>query len=177
MKNKNENSPSAGTILMFLLILVSAGVIILKDKNEIEELKQKQAALSVNLEVRDSMINEMLTTFNKVEQNLTFLRAKRSEITLVSGNDYRNRQEMLITDVVLMNKLLVSASKKQDELHHFSKTSDFENELLKNEIVQLNKLLETYKKDIQELKKEVDNQEFELTQNELQVVHLKSDND
>jgi chromosome segregation ATPase len=177
MKNEKESSPSAVSLLLLLLILVTAGVIILKDKAEIEQLKQKQAALSENIEVRDSLTNDMLTTFGEVEQNLTFLRDKRSEIMLVSQNEGRQRQKMLISDVVLMNKMLVSGSRKLDDLNNLYNTSDFENELLKNEIAQLNKLIDTYKIYIQQLKTEVDQRDSELTQIDIPVFQIKTEND
>jgi hypothetical protein len=175
MKNEKEKSPSTLTMLLLLLILVSAGVIILKDKNQIEELKQKQAALSENLEVRDSLINDMLTTFGKVEQNLTFLRENHGEMIPVNYGKGRSRQDMLIADVVLMNRILETNSRKLDKLNQLYSVSDFENELLKNEIEQLNKLVETYKINIQQLKTQTDKPDSEYTQADFHDVHFKSD--
>lgn len=175
MKNEKENSPSSVTLLLLLLILVSAGVIILKDKNQIEELKKKQAAMFENLEVRDSLINDMLTTFGKVEQNLTFLRENQGEMIPVNIRNGRSRQDMLIADVVLMNRMFESNSKKLDELNQLYSMSDFENELLKNEIEQLNKLIETYKINIQQLKTETDQPYSENTQTNLHDVQFNSD--
>ncbi|TNF44226.1 MAG: hypothetical protein EP310_03490 [Bacteroidetes bacterium] len=152
MKNEKENSPSSVTMLLLLLILVTAGVIILKDKNEIEELKKNQAAMFENLEIRDSLINEMLNTFGKVEENLSFLREERVKIIPVSNSQSKSRQEILVADVVLMNRMLEASSKNFNELKKTTSISYFENELLRNEIEQLNKTIEAYQTEILELK-------------------------
>jgi hypothetical protein len=175
MKKEKDSSPSIVTLLLLLLILVSAGVIILKDKNQIEELKQKQTELFENLEVRDSLIYNILNTFGKVEQNLTFLRENRGEIIPVNYQNGRNRQDMLVADVVLMNKMLETNSRKLDKLNQLYSVTEFENELLKNEIEQLKKLIETYKINIQKMRTELDQPVSDFTQTDLHDIHFKSD--
>jgi hypothetical protein len=176
MKNEKESSPSGVSLLLLLLILVTAGVIILKDKSEIEQLRQKQSALFENIEVRDSLINDMISNIGKVEQKLNLLRENRDVIIPVTHQTGKNKNDILFTDAALINQIPEINSSKPDELCQFCGKSDLKTDLLKNEIEQLNKLIDNYKISIQKLRTDVDRQDSELAQNDKPFVQFKTKN-
>jgi hypothetical protein len=177
MKNEKESSPSAVSLLLLLLVLVTAGVIILKDKSEIEQLKQKQLALNETLEVRDSVINEMLNTFGKIEQNLSFVRNKRNEMILLVQESGKNWQEILVADVRLMNYLLEISSRQTEEKINKPKSGNFEMIWLKSENARLSNLINVHENSLKYLNKESGHTDFQITPKELQLAQLKSEID
>jgi hypothetical protein len=177
MKNEKESSPSAVSLLLLLLVLVTAGVIILKDKSEIEQLKQKQSALNETLEVRDSVINEMLNTFGKIEQNLSFVRNKRNEMILLVQESGKNWQEILVADVRLMNYLLEISSRQTEEKINKPKSGNFEMIWLKSENARLSNLINVHENSLKYLNTESGLTDFQITPKELQLAQLKSEID
>lgn len=54
----------------------------------------------------------MTSTFDEIEQNLTFVRNKRAEIVTIPQEGVKNQKEILVADVKLMNEMLEESSKK-----------------------------------------------------------------
>lgn len=148
MKNEKETSPSFVSILLMLLVLVTAGVIILNDKAEIEQLKQKQSALNETLEERDSVINEMLNTFGKLEQNLSFVRNNGNEMILLVQESGKSWQEGLITDVQLMNTSTEISSRQTEKMVSNHKSENIEMIWLKSENARLGKFISENEKNL-----------------------------
>lgn len=148
MKNEKETSPSFVSILLMLLVLVTAGVIILNDKAEIEQLKQKQSALNETLEERDSVINEMLNTFGKLEQNLSFMRNKGNEMIILVQESGKSWQEGLITDVQLMNTSTEISSRQTEKMVSNHKSENIEMIWLKSENARLGKFISENEKNL-----------------------------
>lgn len=148
MKNEKETSPSFVSIFLMLLVLVTAGVIILNDKAEIEQLKQKQSALNETLEERDSVINEMLNTFGKLEQNLSFMRNKGNEMIILVQESGKSWQEGLITDVQLMNTSTEISSRQTEKMVSNHKSENIEMIWLKSENARLGKFISENEKNL-----------------------------
>ncbi|KAF0233084.1 MAG: hypothetical protein FD181_3819 [Prolixibacteraceae bacterium] len=148
MKNEKETSPSFVSIFLMLLVLVTAGVIILNDKAEIEQLKQKQSALNETLEERDSVINEMLNTFGKLEQNLSFIRNKGNEMIILVQESGKSWQEGLITDVQLMNTSTEISSRQTEKMVSNHKSENIEMIWLKSENARLGKFISENEKNL-----------------------------
>lgn len=175
MKNEKDTSPSAVSLLLLLLVLVTAGVIILKDKSEIEQLKQQQLALNETLEVRDSVINEMLNTFGQIEQNLSFVKNKRNEMISVIQESEKNWQEILVADVRLMNNLLEISSRQTEEKINKSKSANFEMIWLKSENARLSNLINVHENSLKNLNTESGHTNFQIAPKELQLAQFKSE--
>ena len=161
--------------MFLLLVIVIAGIIILKDKTQIEQLNQQNSNLNTTIEVRDSLVNEMTSTFDEIEQNLTFVRNKRAQMVVVPQEGVENQKEILVADIKLMNEMLEESSIKIDELDKKLKASGIDIKSFKNKIAQLNKSVLEQDNNIQQLRTEVEQRDYKIAEMDVQIVQLKSD--
>jgi chromosome segregation ATPase len=175
MKTEKQTLVTGVSGLLILLIIVIAGIIILKDKTEIGQLTQHNLNLNTTLELRDSLVNDLANTFDEIEQNLTFVRDKRDEMISIPSEGGINRQQALVADVKLMNEMLAVSSKKMEELDKKLKASGIEIKSFKNKIAQLNKRILEHENSIVQLKDELEKRDYQIEEKDMHIVLLKSD--
>ena len=101
---------------LFAVVVVIAGIVIYNNKSQIDELSNQNADLNMSIQERDSLVNEMSSTFDEIEENLTFIREKRSQLVLDQSEGTEDQKKALVADIKLMNEMLEESSKKIDEL-------------------------------------------------------------
>jgi predicted nucleic acid-binding Zn-ribbon protein len=175
MRTEKQTVVAGVSALLLLLVVVIAGIIILKDKTQIEQLNQQNSNLNTTIEVRDSLVNEMTSTFDEIEQNLTFVRNKRAQMVVVPQEGVENQKEILVADIKLMNEMLEESSIKIDELDKKLKASGIDIKSFKNKIAQLNKSVLEQDNNIQQLRTEVEQRDYKIAEMDVQIVQLKSD--
>lgn len=175
MRTEKQTVVAGVSALFLLLVIVIAGIIILKDKTQIEQLNQQNSNLNTTIEVRDSLVNEMTSTFDEIEQNLTFVRNKRAQMVVVPQEGVENQKEILVADIKLMNEMLEESSIKIDELDKKLKASGIDIKSFKNKIAQLNKSVMEQDNNIQQLRTEVEQRDYKIAEMDVQIVQLKSD--
>ncbi len=161
--------------MLFLLVVVIAGIIILNKKSQIDELNQQKANLTETIELRDSLVNEMTNTFAQIEENLTFVRNKRDQMVIKPQEGQRNQKEMLVADIKMMNEMLEESSNKIDELDKKLKNSGFEIKSFRNKIAQLNKSIEEQDNNVQQMRAEIEQRDYKISELGTQVATLQSD--
>jgi DNA repair exonuclease SbcCD ATPase subunit len=175
MKTERKTVVAGVSGLLFLVVIVIAGFIILKDKTQIEQLNQQNSNLTTTIEVRDSLVNEMTSTFDEIEQSLTFVRNKRAEMVVIPQEGVKNQKEILVADVKLMNEMLEESSKKIEELDKKLKSSGIEIKSFKNKIAQLNQSILEQDNNIQQLRVEIEQRDYKIAEMDIQIVQLKND--
>ena len=175
MKTEKQTLVAGISGLVILLILVIAGIIILKDKTEIGQLTQNNLKLNTNLVERDSLVNEMANTFDEIEQNLTFVRNKRDEMISIPSEGGKSRQETLVADVKLMNEMLAESSKKTEELDKKLKASGIEIKSFKNKIAQLNERILEHENSMAQLREELEKRDYQIEEKEIHIAQLQTD--
>jgi len=175
MKTEKQTLVAGISGLVILLILVIAGIIILKDKTEIGQLTQNNLNLNTNLVERDSLVNEMANTFDEIEQNLTFVRNKRDEMISIPQEGSKSRQETLVADVKLMNEMLAESSKKTEELDKKLKASGIEIKSFKNKIAQLNERILEHENSMAQLREELEKRDYQIEEKEIHIAQLQTD--
>ena len=175
MKTERKSVVAGVSALLLLLVVVIAGIIILKNKTQIEQLNQQNSKLNTTIEVRDSLVNEMTSTFDEIEQNLTFVKNKRAQMVIVPQEGVANQKEILVADIKLMNEMLEESSKKIEELDKKLKASGIDIKSFKNKIDQLNKSVLEQDNNIQLLRTEVEQRDFKIAEMDVQIVQLQTD--
>lgn len=161
--------------MLLLLIVVIAGIVIMNKKSQIDVLNQQNATLNETIEMRDSLVNDMTNTFAQIEDNLTFVRAKRDQMVLKPQEGQENQKELLVADIKLMNEMLNESSKKIDELEKKLKNSGFEIKSFRNKIAKLNKSIEEQDNSIQQLRAEIEQRDYRINELGTQVASLQTD--
>jgi DNA repair exonuclease SbcCD ATPase subunit len=135
----------------------------------------QNVGLNETIELRDSLVNEMTSTFEQIEENLSFVRNKRDQMILKPQEGQENQKEMLVADIKLMNEMLEESSKKIEELDKKLKNSGFEIKSFKNKIAQLNKSIEEQNNSIQQLRAEIEQRDYKISEMDSQIASLQTD--
>jgi predicted nucleic acid-binding Zn-ribbon protein len=163
------------TVMLLLLVVIVGGILLFNKGSQIELLNQQNSTLNTTLEDRDSLVNEMVSTFDEIEQNLTFIRNKRDQMISVPLEGGKSQKEILVADIKLMNEMLEESSKKIEELDKKLTASGIEIKSFKNKIAQLNKSIAEQDNNIQQLRAELEQRDSKIADMDTQIVQLKSD--
>ena len=159
---------------VFIVVVVVSGIIIYNNKTQISDLNSQNANLNMTLEERDSLVNEMTNTFDEIEENLTFVREKRSQLVLGQSEGTQDQKKALVADIKLMNEMLEESTKKIDDLEKKLKSSGIEISSFKNKIAKLNENIMEQDRNIQMLKTELEKRDYQIAEMDLQIEKMDS---
>ncbi len=173
---KTEKNPMLKWVYLsvFIVVVVVSGIIIYNNRTQISDLNSQNANLNMTLEERDSLVNEMTNTFDEIEENLTFVREKRSQLVLDQSEGTQDQKKALVADIRLMNEMLEESSKKIDDLEKKLKSSGIEISSFKNKIAKLNENIMEQDKNIQVLKTELEKRDYQIAEMDLQIEKMDS---
>jgi outer membrane murein-binding lipoprotein Lpp len=172
METKKKFETKGILIAFIVLITVVAAVVLIQSKSKIDDLSSQNTNLNMTLEERDSLVNEMASTFDEIEQNLTFIREKRAQLELAPQEGVANQKELLIADIALMNEMLVESSKKIEELEKKLNASGIEIKSFNNKIAQLNKNITEQNNNIALLQSEIENRDFQIAEMDMKIKQM-----
>jgi len=164
----------AGGVL--LAIVVTGSILFYNNRQHINQLDTQNADLNTTIRLRDSLVNVMTATFDEIERNLTFVRDKRSQLSIVSTERSKEKKDILVADIKLMNEMLEQNSIKIEELNKKMKASGFEIQSFKNKIAQLNTDISEQNNSIKQLTDDLAQRDSKIAEMNVEVVSLKSDN-
>jgi hypothetical protein len=101
------------------------------NQKELAEAKQQRDSLNVIVNERDAALNEFITSFNEVENNLTAVAEKQHIITVASdksGEMKVSQKNRINEEIAAINNLMDEKRKKIDELNKKIKSSSVKNE-------------------------------------------------
>lgn len=164
----------AGGVL--LAIVVTGSILFYNNRQHINQLDTQNADLNTTIRLRDSLVNVMTATFDEIERNLTFVRDKRSQLSIVSMERSKEKKDILVADIKLMNEMLEQNSIKIEELNKKMKASGFEIQSFKNKIAQLNTDISEQNNSIKQLTDDLAQRDSKIAEMNVEVVSLKTDN-
>ncbi len=175
---KTEKTPSAIIItgVLAFAIIVAGSFFLVSNNSRIKQLNIQNADLNTTIRVRDSLVNVMTATFDEIENNLTFIRDKKSQLTLDTPERSREKKDLLVADIKLMNDMLEQNSIKIEELDNKLKASGIEIQSFKNKIARLNKEILEQNNSIQVLTADLQKRDNKIAEMNVQVISLKNDN-
>jgi len=158
--NKNKKSRIATAVIasIIVIIIVFAGVSIYKNKtSEINSLQTENVNINQELEERDSLVNEMVTAFNDIEDNLKFIKEKREMLSIENEKEgRRDQKQAIIEDIKLMNEMLEKSSAHIEDLEKKLKRSGIEMSSFRKKIENLNKNIEDQNAQIAALQQQIE---------------------
>lgn len=161
---------------VFLAIVVTGSILFYNNHQQINQLNTQNGDLNTTIRLRDSLVNVMTATFDEIERNLTFVRDKRSQLSIVSTERSKEKKDILVADIKLMNEMLEQNSIKIEELNKKMKASGFEIQSFKNKIAQLNTDISEQNNSIKQLTDDLAQRDSKIAEMNVEVVSLKSDN-
>jgi len=180
METKTKTQLPLIIVAGFILIAGIIGGVHLYNQNnqkeaEIQTLVMERNNLSQTIQMKDSVMNDLETTFTQIEDNMTFIKEKRSQITLAQAEGGKNRKQLIVEDVKLMNTMLAESSKKMAELEEKLRKSGLNMKSYEKRLQALNETIESQNTEIAELKKDIENKNNNLAEYDTKVKNLSSD--
>jgi len=178
MKNeisKNQGTRSSKTALWIMsvvsvaILAVFAVVTITRENKHVEEKTEAQLVnenLSGIIEHRDSVINELVQTFNEIEEDMNIVREKENLLALSADNPEfpDDMRERIVSDIKEMNSLLEENKAKVIALNKRLKKSGIKIAALEDKIGLLEESIQKRDSSIQVLKMELTDQDFQLAE-------------
>ena len=155
----------AAIIIACLLLIVGiiGGVYVYNQKEaEIKSLMTERDNTTLMIQQKDSIVNDMEGIFNEIETNLKFIKEKRNQISLNQSEGGKNRKQLLVEDVKLMDKMLEDSEKKIAELQGKLKKSGLNLASYEKRLQALTASIESQNTEIAELKKLVEDKNVSL---------------
>jgi prefoldin subunit 5 len=161
---------------LILISVIGGGVYIVNQKNDqIQTLVTEKTDLNQTIQKRDSVVNDMEGTFAEIESNMTFIREKRSQIATLQTEGGKNKKQLIVEDVKLMNTMLEESSKKIAELEEKLRKSGMNIKAYEKRLQALNETIEAQNSEIAELKKTINDKNASLAEFDTKVKKLNSD--
>jgi len=168
-----------GAIIIVGLILIGGiigGVHVYNQKEaEISALIVEKTNANQMIQKKDSVVNDMENTFNEIEANLKFIKEKRNKISMIQSEGGKNRKQLLVEDVKLMDSMLAESEKKIAELEGKLKNSGMNLKAVEARIKALNETIESQNTEIAALKKEIEGKNANLAELGTKVQKLNTD--
>jgi peptidoglycan hydrolase CwlO-like protein len=168
-----------GAIIIVGLILIGGifgGVHVYNQKEaEISALVVEKTNANHMIQRKDSVVNDMENTFNEIEANLKFIKEKRNKISMIQSEGGKNRKQLLVEDVKLMDSMLAESEKKIAELEGKLKRSGMNLKAVEARIKALNETIESQNNEIADLKKEIEGKNANLAELGTKVQKLNTD--
>jgi len=156
-----------------LVVAIVAGVYVFTKKEaELKTLAGEKSELIQQMQSQDSVMNELEDTFAEIEKNLTFVKEKRSQLSIETGEGVNNQKQELVADIALMNTMLEESSKKIEELEAKLKKSGINLRAFERRINALNDNINSQNKQIAELQQLVEQKDFQIAEFKTKVKEL-----
>jgi len=160
---------------VILVVGVIGGVYVYNQKqDEIKTLTMEKSELNQTIQKRDSIVNDMESTFAEIESNMSFIREKRSQIATMQTEGGKNKKQLIAEDVKLMNTMLEESSKKIADLEAKLRKSGMNIKSYEKRIQALNETIEAQNTEIAELKKTIESKDASLAEYSTKVNTLNS---
>lgn len=167
---KKENlKPVVWIASIAVVLLVVFGITLISQKTkQIEKMEMANFGLEETIHQRDSVVNDLMAAFNEIDENLTFINARRNQLTLDASSEMNpDRKTRLLADIRLMDSMLVASSKHIENLEARLKDSGIKMRSFENRIAALNKTISENSLEMEEFRRS-------LEQKDMQIADLSS---
>lgn len=144
------------------------------ENEEVSQLEAKNDSLTIIIEQRDSLLNEVMEAFYQIEKDLSFIKEERNVISVHSDNPEieESRKDRIVQDVNNLANLLQENKKELAALNKKLKSSGLKIRNLETRIAELSKLADERDAEILALKSELEKKDFEVSVLNEQVATL-----
>ncbi len=165
------------TIIIAAVIVIVGSIgalyVITEKDAQISSLMSENTSLDELITEKDSVVNDLVSTFDEIENNLKFIKEKRTQLSLPEGQeDGKTQKESLIEDINLMNTMLEESSDKIAQLEAKLKKSGLNVKSFEKRIAALTKDIENQNTEIAELRLIIEEKDFQLAELSSKIENL-----
>jgi chromosome segregation ATPase len=174
-KTKKQQLAAIIFVGLILIVGIIGGVSVYNQKEaEIASLKGEIVNTNEMIQQKDSVVNDMENIFNEIEENLKFIKEKRNKIAMVQSEGGKNRKQLIVEDVKLMDTMLEESEKKIAELEGKLRKSGMNLKAFEKRIQGFNESIESQNTEIAALKKEIESKNFNIAELDTKVQNLNT---
>lgn len=176
------------SIILGALVIIAVIEIISVNRNYKRQkevntnLSSENQRLTGNLASRDSLMNDMMATFDQIEKDLSVIKQKRNIISMNSNDpEFRqDKKQAILKDIQMMNSLLDESKARIASLSRKLKDSGVQIAGLQEKINSLTVTLNERDTDIANLKKSLEERDFNIAEmnknlDSIQVVQMRNE--
>ena len=160
------------SFLLLVILAVLVFFIYRSDHNkQLNQMESQKTTLTGEISVRDSLINEWISTFDEIEKNIALIKEKQNFITISSkGNELpEDRRIKILEDIQTINTLLEQNKKKIASLTRQLAKSGVTIKALNQKVADLELEIKKSENLVSDLKNELVDKDFEIEQLNVQV--------
>jgi len=146
-----------------IIFLALSTAIVLQSCNQdkIDQLSQEKEEFRNQAEDKDSTINQMLSTFNKIQDNLNDIKEREGLLVISNPEDERNS---IVRDIETINQLMKENEALNEELQRKLRNSNLKMSEFRKMIDNLNRQIEIKNKEIAKLNEVLQNKNAKIGQ-------------
>jgi len=165
MKKNGILSAVAALAVIMAVIAVYELYLIRQKTDQLTQIESHNFNLTENIQDRDSVINDFVSTFNEIDENLTFIHQRRNQLTLEASKEInRDRKSEILDDIRLMDSMLVASSKHIEDLEKRLKDSGVRMRSFENRIASLNQTITQNTTEMEELRRVVEEKDYQIAE-------------
>lgn len=173
-KNKKKIAILAAVATIFFIVVIST-LIVNRKEAEIRLLNSQTQNLGVVVAERDSVLNDLFTTFSEIESSLNFIKQKRDQLEIQQQEGKFSRKESILNDIRLMDLMLEKSNEKIIELDKKLQKSGIQLESFKKKITELTQNFEFQNSEIAKLKQNIEDRDLRIIELNSKVEGLVSE--
>jgi len=164
--NKNGIISVVAALAAIMVVIAVYELYLIRQKtDQLTQMETQNFNLSENIQDRDSVINDFVSTFNEIDENLTFIHQRRNQLTLEASKEINsNRKSEILADIRLMDSMLVASSKHIEDLEKRLKDSGVRMRSFENRIASLNQTITQNTAEMEELRRVVEEKDFQIAE-------------
>lgn len=140
------------------------------NQDKIDQLSEENSDYQVENAVKDSTINEMLKTFNEIQENLNVIKEREGVLEVTDPETGRSN---MIEDVKLINELMLKNEELNKRLNAQLKNSNYKLSELRKMVENLNRQIELKNQEIANLNQQLQAKDTQIGQLYFSVDSLK----
>ncbi len=165
MKKNGILSAVAALAVIMAVIAVYELYLIRQKTDQLTQIESHNFNLTENIQDRDSVINDFVSTFNEIDENLTFIHQRRNQLTLEASKEINSdRKSEILDDIRLMDSMLVASSKHIEDLEKRLKDSGVRMRSFENRIASLNQTITQNTTEMEELRRVVEEKDYQIAE-------------
>lgn len=151
----------------YAIIVLMAMVTFACNQEEVDQLTELKTELENEANTKDSTINDMMATFNLIQENLDEIKRRENLVSINTDGDSEmslGKTEKINRDLQMINKLMVDNKALIESLSSKAKKSDVKISELERMIANLSKRVQSKDAEIASLKEELISMNFKVTE-------------
>jgi len=164
MENKRSIISKVVVAVIIITMAIFSAIVINNKEAHIRQLNKNAETLGEVIQDRDSLLNDLFTSFSEIETSLNFIKQRRNQIEIAQDEGEMSQHESIINGIRLIDSLLERNTHRVKSIESKLKSSGFKVAALTKKIVDLNNNIEQQNNELVKLKGKIEERDLKITE-------------